>query len=209
MPRPFKELRDLDKQFGATLIAVRELYTRAKELGVDDIERAAEIGHDALIDCKLARAGDDKSRVTVWIYVDKSKQVSDLGHLHVFASEEAADRWLAEIAEGVAVRVSGNRLTVLMAGCCRDVRALVRHFGLGLVPVEGEGEMIIPFGPSSDITRQRAPRWCRIPIHHVHGIQKDENYRAVFTLPVFRGRDRTNLGVPVDTEGSGAARLLR
>jgi hypothetical protein len=55
MPRPPKELRDLDKQFGKTLIAVRDLYTRAKELGVDDIERAAEVAHDALIDCKLAR----------------------------------------------------------------------------------------------------------------------------------------------------------
>jgi len=79
----------------------------------------------------------------------------------------------------------------------------------GRARAEGEWQMMIPFRPSSDIMPQGAPRWCRIPIHRVHGIQKDENYRAVFTLHVFRGRDRTNLGVPVYTEGGGAARLLR
>ena len=40
---------------------------------------------------------------TVWIYTDSSKQVGDPHQLHVFASREAADRWLNEFdAEGVA-----------------------------------------------------------------------------------------------------------
>jgi hypothetical protein len=34
--------------------------------------------------------------MTVWIYVDTSKQVGDRDHLKVFASEVAADTWLAE-----------------------------------------------------------------------------------------------------------------
>ena len=50
-----QELRDLDKQFGATLIAVKDLHASALELGVNDIEKAAEIAHDALIECHLAR----------------------------------------------------------------------------------------------------------------------------------------------------------
>jgi hypothetical protein len=40
---------------------------------------------------------------TVWIYTDTGKQVGDPHHLHVFASREAADRWLNEFdPEGVA-----------------------------------------------------------------------------------------------------------
>jgi hypothetical protein len=31
--------------------------------------------------------------MTVWIYVDTSKQVGDAEHLHVFAGIEAAQRW--------------------------------------------------------------------------------------------------------------------
>ena len=34
--------------------------------------------------------------MTVWIYVDTSKQVGDRDHLKVFASEVAADTWLEE-----------------------------------------------------------------------------------------------------------------
>lgn len=55
MSKPPKELRDLDKQFEAALIVVRDLFTRATELGVKDIESAADVAHDALLDCKLAR----------------------------------------------------------------------------------------------------------------------------------------------------------
>jgi hypothetical protein len=41
--------------------------------------------------------------MTVWIYVDTSKQVGDVDHLKVFASAEAADAWFAERdPEGVA-----------------------------------------------------------------------------------------------------------
>jgi hypothetical protein len=33
---------------------------------------------------------------TVWIYVNTSKDVGDVDHLKVFASEEAAEKWLTE-----------------------------------------------------------------------------------------------------------------
>ena len=39
----------------------------------------------------------------VWIFVDTRKQVGDVEHLKVFASEDAAQRWFAEHdPEGVA-----------------------------------------------------------------------------------------------------------
>jgi hypothetical protein len=34
--------------------------------------------------------------ITVWIYVDTSKQVGDLDHLKVFVDEATADTWLVE-----------------------------------------------------------------------------------------------------------------
>jgi len=34
--------------------------------------------------------------MTVWIYVDTSKDVGHPDHLKVFASQEAAETWLAE-----------------------------------------------------------------------------------------------------------------
>jgi hypothetical protein len=41
--------------------------------------------------------------MTVWIYVDTSKQVGDRDHLRVFADKEAAGTWIAENnPEGVA-----------------------------------------------------------------------------------------------------------
>lgn len=41
--------------------------------------------------------------MTVWIYVDTSKQAGDKDHLKVFASEDAANEWFAENdPEGVA-----------------------------------------------------------------------------------------------------------
>jgi hypothetical protein len=40
---------------------------------------------------------------TVLVYVDTSKQVGDVDHFKVFASEEAAEKWFAENdPEGVA-----------------------------------------------------------------------------------------------------------
>ena len=41
--------------------------------------------------------------ITVWIYVDTSKEVGDVDHLKVFANVDAANRWLEENdPEGVA-----------------------------------------------------------------------------------------------------------
>jgi hypothetical protein len=41
--------------------------------------------------------------MTVWVYVDTSKDVGDVDHLKVFASKEAAEAWLKENdPEGVA-----------------------------------------------------------------------------------------------------------
>jgi hypothetical protein len=41
--------------------------------------------------------------MTVWVYVDTSKQVGDKDHLNVFASEETAETWFEENdPEGVA-----------------------------------------------------------------------------------------------------------
>jgi hypothetical protein len=34
--------------------------------------------------------------ITVWIYVDTSKQVGDPDHLKVFVDKATADTWLAE-----------------------------------------------------------------------------------------------------------------
>jgi hypothetical protein len=34
--------------------------------------------------------------MTVWIYVDTSKQVGDRNHLKVFAREDAVETWLEE-----------------------------------------------------------------------------------------------------------------
>lgn len=43
--------------------------------------------------------------MTVWIYVDTSKDVGDRDHLKVFADEDAADRWFAKNdPEGVAFK---------------------------------------------------------------------------------------------------------
>jgi hypothetical protein len=40
---------------------------------------------------------------TVWIYVDTSKEVGDVDHLKVFATQELADEWFKENdPEGVA-----------------------------------------------------------------------------------------------------------
>jgi hypothetical protein len=44
-----------------------------------------------------------KGSMTIWIYVDTSKQVGDKDHLKAFANEDAAETWLQENnAEGVA-----------------------------------------------------------------------------------------------------------
>jgi hypothetical protein len=41
--------------------------------------------------------------MTVWVYVDTSRDVGDVEHLRVFATAEAADAWFKENdPEGVA-----------------------------------------------------------------------------------------------------------
>ncbi len=35
--------------------------------------------------------------MTVWIYVDTSKEVGDIDHFKVFANEDAAETWLPGI----------------------------------------------------------------------------------------------------------------
>ena len=40
---------------------------------------------------------------SIWVYVDTSKQIGDLDHLQLFASEAAAEAWFRENdPEGVA-----------------------------------------------------------------------------------------------------------
>jgi len=41
--------------------------------------------------------------MTVWVYVDTSRQIGDVDHLKIFATAEAADAWFKENdPEGVA-----------------------------------------------------------------------------------------------------------
>ena len=47
--------------------------------------------------------------MTVWIYVDTSKQVGDNDHLKVFANQDAAEKWIKENnSEGVAFEYDVN-----------------------------------------------------------------------------------------------------
>jgi hypothetical protein len=49
--------------------------------------------------------------VTVWIYSNTAKEVGDIDHLKVFATEEAAERWFAENdPEGVAFEYRTRKL---------------------------------------------------------------------------------------------------
>jgi hypothetical protein len=51
----------------------------------------------------LGETQAEERPMTVWIYVDTSKDVGDRDHLKVFASEDAAETWLGENdPEGVA-----------------------------------------------------------------------------------------------------------
>lgn len=50
---------------------------------------------------------------TVWIYINSAKEVSDVDHLKVFVSEDAAGRWFTENdPEGAGVRVSTPRVKI-------------------------------------------------------------------------------------------------
>jgi hypothetical protein len=51
----------------------------------------------------LGEAKAEEGRMTVWIYVDTSKEVGDADHLKVFANLHAVETWLEENdPEGVA-----------------------------------------------------------------------------------------------------------
>jgi hypothetical protein len=66
--------------------------------------------------------------MTVWIYVNTSKQVGDKDHLKVFANEDAAETWLQENdSEGVAflIRCSGvNRVGASLSAMLRITLAV-------------------------------------------------------------------------------------
>jgi hypothetical protein len=40
----------------------------------------------------------EEGRMTVWVYVNTSKQVGDKDHLKVFANENAAAKWFQGVA---------------------------------------------------------------------------------------------------------------
>ena len=71
--------------------------------------------------------------MTVWIYVDTSKEVGDVDQLKVFATDEAAAKWLAEKRPGrggVQIRGSGvNRIGTIE---CRKVHVSI-WLNVGLV----------------------------------------------------------------------------
>lgn len=48
-------------------------------------------------------ADRERNIMTVWVYIDTSRDVGDVEHLRVFATAEAADNWFKENdPEGVA-----------------------------------------------------------------------------------------------------------
>ncbi len=49
--------------------------------------------------------------MTVWIYVDTSKEVGDIDHFKVFANEDAAETWLLS---GDGVNRVGRRTIMCM-----------------------------------------------------------------------------------------------
>jgi hypothetical protein len=53
--------------------------------------------------------------MTVWIYVDTSKQVGDKDHLKVLANEDAAEAWLQQNdPDGVAGRRTAYAMLVIL-----------------------------------------------------------------------------------------------
>jgi hypothetical protein len=73
---------------------------------------------------------------TVWIYVNTSKYVGDVDHIKVFASEQAAEKWLAENdPEGVAFEYPSSELArndLLGAVVCLRVPDLTRSAGINI-----------------------------------------------------------------------------
>jgi hypothetical protein len=51
--------------------------------------------------------------MTVFVYVNTSKQVGDVQHIKVFANQDAAETWFEENdPEGVRLRVRSPRMSV-------------------------------------------------------------------------------------------------
>jgi hypothetical protein len=50
----------------------------------------------SLTDVRRSRAQWDCAMKTVLVYINNSKEVGDVGHLKVFANEEAAEKWFSE-----------------------------------------------------------------------------------------------------------------
>ena len=66
--------------------------------------------------------------MTVWIYVDTSKQVGDKDHLKVFATEVAAEIWFKENdPEGVAFEYEVLDNHALPSGPARDLCSEYMH----------------------------------------------------------------------------------
>ena len=85
---------------------------------------------------------------------------------------------------------------VLMVGLSPAIEAKsARHFGQKRKLPSDDSRLPSGFRPT-------APQ-NGVPSNLVHRVRelKNESYCAVFTLHVFRGRDRTDVGVPVDTQG--------
>ena len=65
--------------------------------------RLAGLGPPPHLQIPVDVAGDRGALMTVWIYVDTSKEVGDADHLKVFANEDVADAWFRDNdQEGVA-----------------------------------------------------------------------------------------------------------
>jgi hypothetical protein len=93
--------------------------------------------------------------MTVCIYINTAKEVGDVDHLKVFASEEAAERWFAEHdPEGVAFEFNtgvtrvmvgktpgrftwkGERELISMAKSGASLSEIAAHFGTYVETIE-------------------------------------------------------------------------
>jgi hypothetical protein len=57
----------------------------------------------------LGQAQAEERPITVFVYVNTSKQVGDPEHIKVFATADAAETWFEETTPKVCVRIRGNR----------------------------------------------------------------------------------------------------
>ena len=72
--------------------------------------------------------------MTVWIYVDTSREVGDGDHLKVFANEDVADAWFRDNGpEGRSVRISRDPIRAAASGIKRKCPMTVRPPGKSLL----------------------------------------------------------------------------